>query len=1301
MLDFSDVKIGSKKVNSIMEEISFKDIAVIGIGVKLSKAETPDELWYNFQNGVDCIREIPKERKSDIDDYLSYVNKEATEKELGEAAFIKEIDKFDYSFFKLSPKEASLMDPNQRLFLEVAWKSIEDAGYAGKRIKDTNTGVFLGYGADCDYKEMISKVEPQSISVAAVGNLRPVIASRISYILNLKGPTMLIDTACSSSMVAVHFACKSLRTGECDMAIAGGMQLHILPIKQTDIGTSSSDGRTKTFDADSNGTGTGEGVIAVMLKPLGKAIIDRDNIYAIIKGSAINSDGSSLGLTAPNASAQESVILKAWEDANINPETISYIETHGTGTRLGDPIEIEGIKKAFRRFTPRNGFCAVAAAKSNYGHLDSAAGILGLVKAVLSLKHKTIPKTLHFKKANTEIDFIDSPVYVADKTIEWSCLGDKRRCGVSSFGISGTNSHIILEEAPNLQKDNILPTCSTSIFTVSARSEKVLKALVYEYLNYLGNHKDEDFHDICYTANTGRDHYNCRLSILSDSLEDLKTKLNLFMNDDLGNPQESHVYYGIHYMIDEGRTKASEFDYTDKDIQELTKEAKIKIEEFIAKSTIKKQLLREIAGLYINGADIDWDMMYVGENRRKISLSTYPFEKNRCWIDIPQISNNKEQDSDIFYENIWIQGEIPNETVGSLDGSTILVLGERGQFYDRIVQGLQDSDSKLIQVFKGSRFQKTGRDSYECINTQEGYERLLEVLTHETITHVLYLPSFETDTVTVGLDALENELNHGVYAFFRFAKALAERFCGQRIEFIFLTRPVNRITGYEKCIYPEDAALMGLFMVLPFEYPGFSSRCIDVDNNTPYESILNEIRSPKQYFKIAYRNGKRYVEQLQSIPKSLSPNNDVCIKDSGTYVITGGLGDIGTKLAIHLAEKNNVDIILVGRTRLPAREYWQDIISEGKNSVLIGKLETMQRLESIGENIIYYTADISVESQISEVLKDVRDKYGSINGIIHCAGVGANMEGKIIGEETESVFREVLLPKVQGTWILDQLTRKDELDFFIMFSSAITLVGGIGSSHYTAANCYMDAFSLQRGTSGTRYIALDWAPWYRSDSIADKKTFEEKHVFRILPLARALRGFDEAICLDLNKVIIGELNANASIFKLEDVLPFSLSQELKQKLNGQKKKKESTTVTKCIKEVSLLGKSSGVYSITERKIAGIWGHILGYEQVNIYDNFFEMGGDSILATKMHELMQQEFSQKVSVADIFAYPTISKMAEYLSNLESNEKNKGLILDTNESKNINEDIFDLFEMVSKGEMSIDNALDHLNSMEDKNE
>ncbi|MCK4260252.1 MAG: hypothetical protein KAX49_14840, partial [Halanaerobiales bacterium] len=441
------------------KESKVEDIAIIGLACKFAEAQDKDQFWQVLREGKDCIRKLPKSRKENVDEYLKFSGLTLDDVIIREGGYLEEIDKFDYAFFKISPKEASLMDPNQRLFLETAWRTIEDAGYAPSKLAGTNTGVFVGYSHDFgdSYKKLIHKYAPESLSMATLGNINSVITGRISYLLDLRGPSMLVDTACSSSLLAVHLAAESIKNGDCEMAIAGGVKLWLIPVEPKDagefggeagpgIGIESKDGRARTFDDNTTGTGFGEGVGAVLLKPLKKAIEDGDRIYAVIKGSATNHDGKSIGISAPNVEAQEAVIQKAWKRAGINPETISYIEAHGTGTKLGDPLEIYALQNSFAKHTKKKHFCAVGSAKSNVGHLDNAAGIVGLIKVILALKNREIPASLHFKKPNKEIDFLNSSVYVNDELRPWLVEKEPRRAGVSSFGLSGTNVHLVLEE---------------------------------------------------------------------------------------------------------------------------------------------------------------------------------------------------------------------------------------------------------------------------------------------------------------------------------------------------------------------------------------------------------------------------------------------------------------------------------------------------------------------------------------------------------------------------------------------------------------------------------------------------------------------------------------------------------------------------------------------------------------------------------------------------------------------------------------------------------------------------------------
>lgn len=603
----------SEKVK--IKESSLQDIAVIGMSVCLPGADHIDQFWRSLAEGEDLVVPFPEERKRDLRDYAERIGLDLDHTDFFKGAYLPEIDKFDYPFFRLSPREAGLMNPNQRLFLETAWKTIEDAGYGGGQLKGTKAGIFLGYCADAfhDYKKLIENLDPTGVSMAVPGNLSSVIAGRISYLLDLKGPAITVDTACSSSLVAIHLACQALRSGDCDTALAGSVKTLVFPADTgIRIGIESSDGRAKSFDHGSDGTGMGEGTAAVMLKPLARAILDGDSIYAVIKGSAVNQDGSSIGLSAPNVAAQEEVIADAWMNAGIDPETISYIEAHGTGTKLGDPIEIEGIHRAFRRFTSRKQFCAVGSVKSNLGHLDNAAGVVGFVKACLALKHNQLPPSLHFNRPNASIDFIESAVYVNRRLKHWEDEGHPRRCGVSSFGLSGTNCHVVLEEAPVLEgtHDTMMftnrpgPNSNDSeqyLFTLSTQSLSSLSELVNAYADMLS---DDDRHwnirDLCYTASLGRSHFSYRLAFVVKNVDEVMEHLRrLQLNSEL-----------------------------------LSSLTACNPETTSRKNECWDELsLQEVRDLYILGADIPWSLLYRSGTYRRVHLPSYPFDKHRCWVE--------------------------------------------------------------------------------------------------------------------------------------------------------------------------------------------------------------------------------------------------------------------------------------------------------------------------------------------------------------------------------------------------------------------------------------------------------------------------------------------------------------------------------------------------------------------------------------------------------------------------------------------------------------------------------------------
>ena len=506
-------------------------IAVIGMTCRFPGARNVDEFWRNLRDGVESISFFLDEEliASGIDPTL------ISDPNYVKAGFVLEnIESFDASFFGYSPKEAELMDPQQRLFLECAWEAIEDAGYTPESYEST-IGVFAGarmstylFNLDNDLK----LAGTPSAFQALIGNDKDYMTSRVSYKLNLKGPSVAVQSACSSSLVAVHLACQSLINGECDMALAGGAAITV-PQKMGYLYQEgmilSPDGHCRAFDAKAQGMVGGNGVGIVVLKQLDDALRDGDCIHAVIRGSAVNNDGSlKVAYTAPSVEGQAVVIREAQAMAGVDVETITYLEAHGTGTDLGDPVEVAALTQVFRAETDKKGFCALGSVKTNVGHLDTAAGVAGLIKTVLALEHGQLPPSLHFERPNPKIDFSNSPLFVNAKLSEWKTDGYPRRAGVSSFGFGGTNAHVILEEAPAPRPADNDMERPLHLMTLSARSENALQKLARRYEAFLKTHPDASVPDICFTANAGRSHFPYRLAVATQSTEQLREQMAAF-----------------------------------------------------------------------------------------------------------------------------------------------------------------------------------------------------------------------------------------------------------------------------------------------------------------------------------------------------------------------------------------------------------------------------------------------------------------------------------------------------------------------------------------------------------------------------------------------------------------------------------------------------------------------------------------------------------------------------------------------------------------------------------------------------
>jgi acyl transferase domain-containing protein/NADPH:quinone reductase-like Zn-dependent oxidoreductase/short-subunit dehydrogenase len=513
-----------------LERARTEPIAVVGIGCRFPGARTPDEFWQLLRDGVDAVTEVPPERwdlKAWYDPDPGVPGKMYTRW----GSFLEGIDRFDPLFFGMAPREAVSLDPQQRLLLEVTWEALEDAGIAPDRLGGTPAGVFIGVGPN-EYARQVG--DPASIdSHVLTGNAVSVAAGRLAYVLGLQGPALAIDTACSSSLVAVHLACQSLRAGECRLALAGGVNVLLAPdstVALSEMGALSPSGRCRTFDARADGYVRGEGCGIVVLKKLSDAQRDGDNILALIRGTAINHDGRSAGLTVPNGPAQEAVIRAALAAARVEPGQVPYVEAHGTGTPLGDPIEVRALAAVFGAGHSKERPLLIGSVKTNVGHLEAAAGIAGLIKVVLALHHGQIPPHLHFQSPNQHLPWEELSIRVPVELTPWAD-GPGRRAGISSFGFSGTNAHAVLEEAPSPAPLPAIPDRPCHLLTLSGRDETALREQTRRLKQHLENHPAQSLADLCFTAGTGRAHFTRRAALVAGSTTEALARLAALVED--------------------------------------------------------------------------------------------------------------------------------------------------------------------------------------------------------------------------------------------------------------------------------------------------------------------------------------------------------------------------------------------------------------------------------------------------------------------------------------------------------------------------------------------------------------------------------------------------------------------------------------------------------------------------------------------------------------------------------------------------------------------------------------------------
>ena len=1221
------------------------DIAIIGLSGRYPKAGTVNEYWENLKNGVDCISEIPSERW----DYRKYYDprRHVPGKAYSKwGGFIEDVDKFDPRFFNISPREAEILDPQERLFLETAWHTFEDAGYSRRSLKDDydgRVGVFVGvmYG-EYQLLNMGNSEFPVFSSFSSIAN-------RVSYTFDLHGPSMAVDTMCSSSLTALHLAVESMRRGECEIAIAGGVNVSLHPYKyisHSQLTMSSSDGRCKSFGEGGDGFVPGEGVGAVLLKPLHKAVQDGDHIHGIIKATAVNHGGKTNGYTVPNPAAQSRLISEALAKAKVDPRTISYIEAHGTGTSLGDPIEIAGLSKSFEEYTDEKQFCAIGSAKSNIGHLESAAGIAGLTKVLLQMKHKQLAPSLHSKKLNPNINFEKTPFFVQQELEEWKqplietngktaiC---PRRASISSFGAGGANAYVLVEEyeAPfEVSGDKDVDECAVIL---SAWSEDKLKECAKNLLNEITGQRftDCELPDLGYTLQVGREELEFRFATVTASLMELEEKLKAFLE---GRDDMPDMYVG--------QTKNSKDHLSDFTEDEDLNEA-------VGKWILRKKYNR-LLEYWVRGLSIDWNMLYGSKRPRRISLPGYPFERERYWIPTSDDGNfagkimteqsktfrlrnsggkvarkaeiNSQgvqtQEEEEHFELMTFEEVWQEETFGDpspVGYKTLVCFLSSPDMQKEISEGLKalNSETNLIFVSEGQNCKKLSRQSYviESFNC-DTYEEVFKNIREDwgEVDSVFYLWALENQRHIFDISSIVFILQALASTKTRIKRLIAAGEYEDMLEGCY----IDSWIGFERSggLVLPDTQMSVVFREIQERQDGSRMReWLDI--------LWTELHSAKLQ-SVLYKIGKRYVCKIQ--PTVIEEDADL-VRENGTYVITGGCGGLGFLFAEHIARTKRANLVLIGRSPM----------DETKRS----KIKVLEALDS---NVMYLQADVCDSIAMKDGLEAARERFGNIHGVLHAAGL---QDYRNLLEKGINDFQKILDTKVKGTIILDQVLEKEPLDFVCYFSSISAVLGDFGSCDYAIGNRFQMAYADYRnhqkdlGKRSGKTVVINWPLWkdggmnrgYEQDSSLYLKSSGQ----RALEAEEGLKLFGTLLAQSSTQhlVLVGKPSRVQRFLGITKGLTTPMVHQITA-LSGKGRRLEmkGMDIGQCL-EYDLKEQIGRLLKISPK-------------QLDTDENFADLGFDSISLAELASVLTGHYGIEVTPALFFGHSTIEKLLQYYLN-----------------------------------------------------
>ena len=1480
-----------RKLRQRVEELergAAEPVAIVGLACRFPGAPDAARFWELLRDGVDAVRTVPADRW-DIDAYYD-PDPEAVGKQITRlGGFIDSVDRFDPDFFGIAPREAVSIDPQHRLLLEVAWEALEHAGLSAQKLAATRTGVYVGISVQDYWQLQMKRCGVEALNAYfGIGNVLSAAAGRLSYLLGLQGPSMSLDTACSSSLVALHLACQGLHSGDCKTAIVGGVNLLLAPEVTVALSRAhmlAPDGRCKTFDAAADGYVRGEGCGVVVLKRLSAARSDGDRILAVIRGTAVNQDGRSGGFTAPNEISQRQLIQEALSRAGLRASDIDYVEAHGTGTSLGDPIEIQALAAALGEGRAADRPLIVGSVKTNIGHLESAAGIAGLIKTVLAMEHGQIPPHLHFKTLNPHISSGNFPWTVPTGLETWPAASGRRRAGISSFGFTGTNAHVILENAEQdasaVPPDQNVTERPVHLLTLSARTHTALAEAVGRHARWLDASSDARLADVCFTANTGRSHFEHRVAVTGTSIEAVRDQLTkwlrghetpalssgavkpgtslevaflfagqgsqyvgmsrqlydtqpvfrasidrseeillpvigrrlteliyaepspspllddtaftqpaLFaveyalvelwrswgiepaavMGHSLGedvaacvagvfgledglrmvaargrlmqelpdngamaavlanearvrdavarhsgdvsiaaiNGPENFVVSGLRDAVDAvlaelqrggakvrllrcsrachsrlmdpvlgdverlasamnrsepeitfvstvtgGEVSREELmtpDYWRRHVREAVRFSDA-VETLVAKghrifveigpgSTVitmgrraveqggtfwlpsisaardVETMLGSLGTLYAQGASVDWARFDAPFKRSKVVLPTYPFQRQRYWVETtdgpatsqvrsaPSVCTIAWKDDD----RVEAAAAVPNDWF--------------------IVASSPNDGERLSSALKaqGARPILAAIDPFNPAAVREALNAAVE--TTGGALNVVYLAGRVFSEAEEGIDARVRAHCAGVLHLVQAMAAASSSFARLSI----VTEKAYVVLDTD-VISLEQTPLIGMAATIAREHPELGCRHIDIDSVEGCDSLLDELSRDSGENRVALRGSRRLTPRLANAETAQSRPLDV--RAGAAYLITGGCGGLGLSVADWLIDRGARHLVLTGR--------------RGAAGEAAARVEAMR---ARGARVDVARGDISDEVFISSLLDTIARGPAPLAGIVHAAGV---LDDGAIGSQSWERFERVLAPKVRGAWLLHAKTRGLALDFFVMFSSAASVLGTPGQVNYAAANAFLDGLADLRRHAGLPVLSIAWGPWAEAGMAAalgdrEKARWAAQGI-GLLSSSEALDTLGSLLSSSAWQVLV--LSANWPTLHASLA---SSGTALLQDLGGDSGSGETIGLTRSeIERAPVDSRPALVLSHVREQAARVLG-LESASSLDVHRGLRDLGLDSLMSLELRNRLQRSLAVALPATVAFDFPTVDALSAHLAAQLSNAQSE---------------------------------------------